>query len=117
MFISISPYSEASFSIFNIELLVSRTFLHIQKQPLDVFCKKKVFLELSQNSQESTCASVSFLIILQALLKKRLWHRCFPVNFAKFLRTPLNAEHLRWLLLHIHFPVNLCVSQDIRLKT
>ena len=22
------------------------------------------------------------------LLKKRLWHRCFPVNFAKFLRTP-----------------------------
>ena len=22
------------------------------------------------------------------LLKKRLWHRCFPLNFAKFLRTP-----------------------------
>ena len=22
------------------------------------------------------------------LLKKRLWHRRFPVNFAKFLRTP-----------------------------
>ena len=22
------------------------------------------------------------------LLKKRLWHRCFPVNFAKFVRTP-----------------------------
>ena len=22
------------------------------------------------------------------LLKERLWHRCFPVNFAKFLRTP-----------------------------
>ena len=22
------------------------------------------------------------------LLKKRPWHRCFPVNFAKFLRTP-----------------------------
>ena len=22
------------------------------------------------------------------LLKQRLWHRCFPVNFAKFLRTP-----------------------------
>ena len=21
------------------------------------------------------------------LLKKRLWHRCFPVNFVKFLRT------------------------------
>ena len=23
-----------------------------------------------------------------ALLKKRLWHRCLPVNFVKFLRTP-----------------------------
>ena len=22
------------------------------------------------------------------LLKKRLWRRCFPVNFAKYLRTP-----------------------------
>ena len=22
------------------------------------------------------------------LLKKRLWHRCFPVNFEKLLRTP-----------------------------
>ena len=22
------------------------------------------------------------------LLKKRLWHRCFPLNFAKFLKTP-----------------------------
>ena len=22
------------------------------------------------------------------LLKKILWHRCFPVNFGKFLRTP-----------------------------
>ena len=26
-----------------------------------------------------------------ALLKKRLWHRCFPVNFVKFLKTPLVA--------------------------
>ena len=29
------------------------------------------------------------------LLRKALWHRCFPVNFAKFLRTPFSAEHLR----------------------
>ena len=32
-------------------------------------------------------------------LKKRLCHRCFPVNFAKFLRTPFFTEHLWWLLL------------------
>ena len=33
------------------------------------------------------------------LLKKRLWHRCFSVNFAKFLKTPFFTEHLQGLLL------------------
>ena len=56
---------------------------------------KKVFLKISQISQENHCGRLSFLI----KLKKRLWHRCFSVNFAKFLRTPFFREHLRWLLL------------------
>ena len=63
-----------------------------------------MFLEISQNSQESTCARVSFLIKLQAeacnFIKKETLARCFPVNFAKFLRTPFPTEHLRWLLLY-----------------
>ena len=48
---------------------------------------KKVFLEISQNSQESTCPRVSFLIKLQVwpatLLKKNLWHShlCILRNF------------------------------------
>ena len=33
------------------------------------------------------------------LLKKRLWHRCFPKNFVRFLRAPIFTEHLWWLLL------------------
>ena len=33
------------------------------------------------------------------LLKKSLWHRCFPVNCAKFLRTPFFTENLGLLLL------------------
>ena len=33
------------------------------------------------------------------LLKKRLWHRCFHVNFAKFLRTPFLQNTSRRLLL------------------
>ena len=32
------------------------------------------------------------------LVKKKLWHRCFPVNFVKFLRTPFCTDHLWWLL-------------------
>ena len=35
---------------------------NLQKQPPEVFCKKKVFLEILQNSQENACARVSFLI-------------------------------------------------------
>ena len=31
---------------------------------------------------------------LPTLLKKRLWRRCFPVNFAKFLRTSFLTKHL-----------------------
>ena len=53
---------------------------------------KKAFLEISQNLQENACARVSFL-------KRRLWKRCFPVNFAKYLRTSFLTEHLWWLLL------------------
>ena len=33
------------------------------------------------------------------LLKKRLWHRCFPVNFAKLLRTPILKNICERLLL------------------
>ena len=32
--------------------------------------------------------SCLFFDKVATLLKKRLWHRCFPLNFAKFLRTP-----------------------------
>ena len=58
---------------------------------------KEVFLKILQNSQENPCARVSFSITLQLI--KRLWHRCFPVNIAKFLRTPFSIKHYRWLLL------------------
>ena len=53
---------------------------------------KKVFLKISQNSQENTCVRVSFLIKLQALacnyIKKKDWHRCFLSYFARLLREP-----------------------------
>ena len=65
--------------------------------------KKRVFLEMSQNLQENTCATESFLIKSQApgcnFIKKEPPNRCIPVNFAKFLRTPIFTKHLRWLLL------------------
>ena len=35
------------------------------------------------------------------LLKKKPWHRYFPVNFAKFRRAPFSIEHLWWLSLNL----------------
>ena len=44
-----------------------------------------------------------------SLLKKRLWHRYFPVNFVKFLRTSFLTEHLWWLLLKLELLIwNYC---------
>ena len=56
-----------------------------------------------QKSQENKCARDSFLKKLQAasatLLKRRLCHRCFPVNFATISIIPFFKEQFRWLLL------------------
>ena len=50
---------------------------------------KKVFSATLQNSEENTCARVSFLKKLQAtILKKRHWQIFFSVNFEKLLRAP-----------------------------
>ena len=73
------------------------------------------FLQISQNSQGNTCSRVSFL-------KKWIWHSCFPVSFAKFLRIPFLTEHLRWLLLAFQIESTLssfktsCSKQEQYLK-
>ena len=52
---------------------------------------------------------VSFFLRTETLLKKRLWHRCFPSNFAEFIRTPSPTEHFRWLLLFLIMPKKYCM--------
>ena len=75
-------------------ILILRNFKELVIEAVALTCSaKKVFLEISQNSQENTCARVSFIIKFAGLrsatlLKRRLQHRYFPVYFAKFLRTP-----------------------------
>ena len=53
------------------------------------------------------------------LLKKRLWHRRFPVNFAKFPRTPFWQNTLRRLLqpfahLSLYFCTQFSISDTRR---
>ena len=68
-----------------------------------------MFVRISQNSQENTCARVSFLnkvagLTPATLLKKRLWYKCFPVNFVKFSWALLSQNTSGRLLLSLrHF--------------
>ena len=78
-----------------------------------------MFLRISKNSLENTCTRICFLTKLQAapttLLKKRLWHSCFPENFANFsrkafLKKPtLVAASI--LYLNYYYNLNLCLSK------
>ena len=46
---------------------------------------------------------------LATLWKRRLWHRCFPVNFVKFSRTPVWKNSSGWLRLsYHHICFNVC---------
>ena len=77
-------------------LYTERTFLKAVPRRCSV---KMMFLKILQNSQENTYVRVSFLIKLQTESNNmvKTWHRCFPVNSAKFLRTHFITEWLRWL--------------------
>ena len=61
----------------------------------DLFCKKRCSCKFCRILRKTTVSKLQ----ATTLLKNRLWHRCFPLNFAKFLRTPFYKEYLRWLLL------------------
>ena len=53
--------------------------------------RKGVLRNSAKFTGKHLCQSLLFSKVAglrpETLLKKRLWHRCFPVNFVKFLRT------------------------------
>ena len=73
----------------------------------EVFCKKGVLRNFAKFTVKHLWQRLFFNKVSglcpATLLKKNLWHRCFPVNFVKFLRTPPSfTEHLRWMLLYFY---------------
>ena len=90
----------------------------LQKQSLGgggrgrgVFCKKGVLKNFAKFTGKHLCQSLFFNKVSglrpETLLKERLWRRCFPMNFAKFLRTPFLIEHLQSLLLLLNTSLNI----------
>ena len=66
----------------------------------EVFCKKGVLKSFAKFTEKHLCKSLFLNKVADqwpaTLFKKGLWNRCFPVDFAKFLRlfffrTPLMA--------------------------
>ena len=57
----------------------------------EVFCKKGVPRNLAKFKGKHFCQSLFFNKVADlrpaTLLKRRLWHMCFPLYFTKFLRT------------------------------
>ena len=70
-------------------LIYFMRLLSMQKQPPEVFCKKVCSWKLHRIHRKTPLF----------LLKKRLRHKCFPVNFAKFLNAHFLQNTSRRLLL------------------
>ena len=78
-------------------------FSAVQKQPPECSVNKGVLRNFAKFTGKHLCQCRFFSKVAgrrpATLLKKRLWHSCFPVNFAKFLRTPFSQNTSGRLLL------------------
>ena len=82
----------------------------IQKQPPEVFYEKGCSQKFHKIHRKATVPESLFL---KTLLKKRLWHKYFPVNFVKFLKTPFLQNTSGRLLLKIGLlEVNTCILNN-----
>ena len=77
------------------DLLVFCPLYTVQKHLPEVIYEERYSSKISQNLQKNTYAGVFFNKVdglrPATLLKKKLWHTRFPMNFVKILRTPLNG--------------------------
>ena len=79
--------------IYNKKFLIIMQCTFRSSRP-EVFCKKGVLRNFAKFIGKHLCQSLLFNKV------KRLWHRCFTVNFANFVRTLFLTEHFWWLFLY-----------------
>ena len=91
------------------------------KQPPEMFCKKRFLRNFAKFTGKHLFQSLFFNKFAglrpATLLKKRFWHKCFPVNFANFLRTPFLIERVWWLLLAITKAITISESDTFQWGT
>ena len=104
-FISMLPMLSIDFP----KIYVSNNSLNSSTEAVVQMCSvKKLFLEILQNSQENTCARVSFLIKLQAV-KEHLWWLFL------FLEISLNSQEHTWA--RVSFLIKLQAGLQLYLKS
>ena len=65
-----------------------------------IYCKQLLVDVLQNKFLNKFCNIHETTPVLESLIKKRILHRCLPVNIVKLLRIPFPIEHLWWLLLY-----------------
>ena len=111
--INVSHYGEKCIKTYfqDVTKKVLCSYKSFQKQPPEVL-QKKVLKNVAKSTGKHLCQSLIFNkaagLRPATLLKKGLWHMCFPVNFAKFLRTTSFLQNSSGrLLLHRTFSTYL----------
>ena len=79
--------------------------IKLHKHPPEVFCKKMCSYKFRKFAGKHKC---------KRLLKKSLWHRCFPVKFSKFLITTFSHNTCGRLLLKLHTTLHRCSQKKKR---
>ena len=72
-----SKYAFVTLTFIISKRFVSHQYLNHKKRHPNVFYNKVILKNFAKFIEKDLCWS---------LLIKRLWHRCFPVNFTKYLR-------------------------------
>ena len=70
----------------------------VQKQPPEMFYKKDVLRIFAKFIEKHLCQSLFFKKVAYlepaTLLKKRRWHRCFPVKICRISKNTFFTEHV-----------------------
>ena len=105
MIIAAKNYAKGDIKVFCCCPILLDFFTLFWSSRLEVFCKKDVLKNFPKFAGKHLCQSLFFNKVAglrprpATLFKKWLWHRCFPVNFAKFLITPFLQNTAGRLLL------------------
>ena len=82
--------------------------------------KKGVFENFVKIKGKHLCQSLFFNKIAglgpATLLKKRPWHRCFPLNFVNLLRTPFLQNTSGRLLLYYGTVIKIFVYEAVQIR-